>query len=212
MVDDGSPDKTLETAAAVAAESGQAISLLRNEINKGKGYSVRRGVLAAKGRRVFFTDADLSTPIDEINKFLPILETAHIAVGSRALAGSDIVIHQPFHREMMGRVFNIFVQAVAVRGIKDTQCGFKGFSRQAAQETFCRQRLNGFGFDVEVLYIAQKLGFSIAEIPITWKNSAASRVSPVQDGLGMLGDLARVRINDLKGAYGRSTSPDITQK
>lgn len=201
VVDDGSSDGTASVAELATAGAGPNVSLLRNAVNSGKGYSVRRGVLAARGKNIFFTDADLSTPVEEIDRCLPILATSDVIVGSRALAESVITVHQPAHREAMGRLFNKIVRLAAVPGIKDTQCGFKGFTRAAAHAAFSRQRLTGFGFDVEVLYIARKLGHKIVEAPITWCNSAASRVSPIQDGLGMVGDIFRVRWNDLKGFY-----------
>lgn len=203
VVDDGSSDKTDQAARAAMDGAGDSVTLIRNEVNRGKGYAVKRGMLAAKGNHVFFTDADLSTPIEEIKKCLPQLMKADIVIGSRALADSNIKIRQSRRRELMGQLYNIAVKAAVVRGINDTQCGFKGFSKNAAKETFARQSLDGFGFDVEVLYIATKLGFKIMEVPITWSNSADTRVSPIPDGLGMLSDLARVRINDLRGLYGR---------
>jgi len=201
LVDDGSTDQTLSAAAAAVSNADVDAVLLRNEINSGKGRSVRRGVLAARGANIFFTDADLSTPIEEIERCLPLLATADVVIGSRALPGSNITVHQPAHREAMGRLFNKFVQLAAAPGIKDSQCGFKGFTAKAAREIFKRQRLDGFGFDVELLYIAGKLGYGIVEAPITWHNSAATRVSPLRDGPGMLSDIFRVRMNDLKGLY-----------
>jgi len=201
VVDDGSSDRTSAATAATASEAGVAVTLLRNQANRGKGYSVKRGVLAATGRYIFFTDADLSTPVEELANCLPLLEAADVVIGSRALPGSNIAVHQPAPREAMGRLFNKFAQLATVPGIKDTQCGFKGFTRKAAQDVFSRQRLNGFGFDVEILYIARKLGLKVAEVPITWADSVSSRVSPIRDGIGMFGDLLRVRLNDLKGLY-----------
>lgn len=199
IVDDGSSDGT----SAVALSAGADIVHLRNETNKGKGYSVKRGILAAQGESIFFTDADLSTPIEEIDKCLPALGQADVVIGSRALPESIITLHQPMHREAMGRLYNKFVRIAALPGIKDSQCGFKGFAKKAAQDIFSRQRLTGFGFDVEVLYIAKRLGYRIVELPVTWHNSTASRVRPVKDGLVMLGDLIRVRLNDSKGFYER---------
>lgn len=201
IVDDGSSDQTSALAGDVVDRFRGRATLLRNEINRGKGFSVKRGVMTASGRNVFFTDADLSTPIEELTKGLPLLDDADVVVGSRALIDSNIIVHQPAHRERLGRIFNAVVRATLVKGIKDTQCGFKGFKSEAARAAFSRQRLAGFGFDVEVLYIANKLGFKIIEAPVAWRHSAATHVSPIQDGLGMIGDLARVRINDIKGLY-----------
>lgn len=201
VVDDGSGDRTSAAAAAATAEAGVAVTLLRNQTNQGKGYSVKRGVLAATGRYIFFTDADLSTPVEEVTNCLPLLETADVVIGSRALPGSNITVHQRASREAMGRLFNKFAQIAAVPGIKDTQCGFKGFTGKAAQDIFKRQRLRGFGFDVEVLHIAKRLGLRVAEVPITWHDSTSSRVSPIRDGIGMFADLLRVRLNGFKGLY-----------
>ena len=201
VVDDGSSDGTAEAAAAVASSTGERISVLRNETNRGKGYSVRRGVLAAAGQKVFFTDADLSTPIEEVNRCLPHLDKADIMIGSRALPESDITVRQPPLREFAGRVFNVFARLIAVKGFMDTQCGFKGFNRAAAQDIFARQRLPGYGFDVEVLYVANKLGYKIVEVPISWRDREASRLSAFHDGVKLLRDLAQVRVNDLKGLY-----------
>lgn len=201
VVDDGSQDATAALVLEAARSAGWPVNLVRNKTNRGKGFSVKRGVLAAAGENIFFTDADLSTPIDEISACLGLLKKVDMVVGSRALSKSNITLHQPLHRETMGRVFNALTQAMVIRGIKDTQCGFKGFTRNVAREAFKRTRLTGFGFDVEVLYIVNKLGYSVLEVPITWHNSASSRVSPVKDGLGMLGDLARIRLNDARGYY-----------
>lgn len=206
IVDDGSRDQTSAMVYSAISKARDTVTILRNDFNRGKGFAVKRGIMAAKGEYVFFTDADMSTPIEEINKSLPRLEKVDVVVGSRALGDSNILIHQPLRREMMGRFFNRAVRLAAVGGIYDTQCGFKGFRKKAARETFALQSIDGFGFDVEILYIAKKLGYKIEEIPITWSNSVSTRVSPVRDGLGMLGDLARVRINDIRGLYGRARS------
>ena len=149
VVCDGCKDNT----ARLAEEAGKAnhrIRVLDRKTNMGKGFSVRQGCLEAKGKYIIFTDADLSTPIDEIEKLLKWLEEGYdIAIGSRGLSESDIQIRQPWYRETMGKIFNLFVQAIAIRGISDTQCGFKGFKRDVAKDVFKRQTINGFGFDVE---------------------------------------------------------------
>ena len=164
VVDDGSADGTAEAARAAA---GDALVLLRNEGNRGKGYSVRRGMLAARGARRLMTDADLSTPIEELARLEQALEDGHgVAIGSRALAGARIEVRQPLYRESLGRLFNVFVRALAVPGVRDTQCGFKLFTAAAAQAVFTAARLDGFSFDVEALFIARQLGYRVAEVPV----------------------------------------------
>ncbi|MDX2177751.1 MAG: glycosyltransferase family 2 protein [Candidatus Sumerlaeia bacterium] len=192
VVDDGSRDGTV--AAAEGAFSSPGSRVLRNPANMGKGASVKNGMLAARGRLRLFSDADLSTPIEEFEKLAKALEGgAQVAIGSRAMAESRLEKRQPIHRETMGRVFNLIVRAVALGGIKDTQCGFKLFTAEAARAVFPRQRLNGFSFDVETLVLARKLGFRIAEVPVRWIDSPNSRVSPVRDSLRMFADVVRIR-------------------
>jgi dolichyl-phosphate beta-glucosyltransferase len=206
LVDDGSTDETSATAEKTAARWEQRVVILRDNVNRGKGHAIRQGMLAASGDKIFFTDADLSTPPEEIHNCLPWLDRVDVVVGSRALADSQILVHQSWQRESIGRLYNLLVRAAAVSGIRDTQCGFKGFNKEIAAEVFKRQQLTGFGFDVEILYIARKLGYEIAEVPIVWRNSLGSTVNPLKDGIGMLGDLARVRWNDLKGQYAHDNS------
>ena len=200
VVDDGSRDGT---AAVAESFSGRGVRTFRTPSNRGKGHAVRRGMLEAGKPLVLFSDADLSTPIGELeNLAAPILAgEAHIACGSRAVPGSVIEVSQPFHRAAMGKAYNLLVRAIALRGFHDTQCGFKLFTRDAAGEVFRRQRLDGFGFDVEVLAIALRLGFRIVEVPVRWINSADTRVHAVRDGLPMFRDLFRVRWNGLLGRY-----------
>jgi dolichyl-phosphate beta-glucosyltransferase len=198
VVDDGSADGTAEAARAAA---GDALVLLRNEGNRGKGYSVRRGMLAARGARRLMTDADLSTPIEELARLEQALEGGHaVAIGSRALAGARIEVRQPFYRETMGRLFNVFVRALAVPGVRDTQCGFKLFTAAAAQAVFTAARLDGFSFDVEALFIARQLGYRVAEVPVAWRNDAATRVS-LLGGFQAFPDLLRIRLNGWRGYY-----------
>ena len=198
VVDDGSTDGTAEAAQEVG---GGAVVVLRNEGNRGKGYSVRRGMLAARGERRLFSDADLSTPIEELARLERALDEGHqIAIGSRALAGARIEVRQPWYRENMGRLFNLFVRALAVPGVRDTQCGFKLFTGAAAQAVFSTARLDGFSFDVEALYIARQLGYRIAEVPVSWRNDAATRVG-LLGGFQAFPDLLRIRLNDWRGCY-----------
>lgn len=202
VVCDGCKDNTANVAGE-AAKANHKIRALDRKNNMGKGFSVRQGCLEAKGNYVIFTDADLSTPIDEIEKLLKWLEAGYdIAIGSRALKESDIQIRQPWYRETMGKIFNLFVQAIAVKGISDTQCGFKGFKRDAAMQVFQLQTINGYGFDVELLYIAGRLGYRIKEIPVRWLNRMASRVNPLVHPVQMLYDLIKIRICAMGKAYG----------
>jgi dolichyl-phosphate beta-glucosyltransferase len=199
VVDDGSTDGTAEAAVRAL---GRGVALLRNDGNRGKGYSVRRGMLAATGARRLMTDADLSTPIEERHGLDARLDAGDdIAIGSRALPGSRIEVHQPFLREGMGRVFNLFVRLLAVPGIHDSQCGFKLFTSAAAEAVFSRCRLDGFSFDVEALHVARRLGLKIVEVPVVWRNDAASRVTLVR-GAAAFADLLTIRLNAARGRYG----------
>lgn len=161
VVDDGSRDGTLEMLKERSSESG-ALRVVSYEKNRGKGYAVRQGVYAARGQYVAFSDADLSAPIEELTKLFAALENGYdIAIGSRAVKDSIIPVRQPFYREMGGRGLNLVVRALATPGIHDTQCGFKLFRGDVARDVFPRCFLNGWGFDVEVLYLARRLGYSI---------------------------------------------------
>ena len=193
VVDDGSSDGTAGVIADMQGRFPQ-LRLLRNDGNRGKGYSVRRGMLEARGAHVLFTDADLSTPIEEVDKLLPWFDRGfEVVIGSRAMRESRIVRHQPGYREAMGRVFNLMAQSWALRGIRDTQCGFKCFRREAAHDVFSRQTLSGFCFDVEALYIASRLGYRIKEVPVTWANSPETKVRALRDSTRMFMDLLKIR-------------------
>jgi dolichyl-phosphate beta-glucosyltransferase len=196
VVDDGSRDATSDVARA-----GGAV-VLRHEPNRGKGYAVRRGMLAARGARRLFCDADLSTPIEELPTLMDALERGFdVAIASRAVAGARVEVHQPAYREAMGRLFNVLVQGLLLPGLADTQCGFKLFTAQAAEEAFSPCRLDGFCFDVEALYVARRRGLRIAEVPVLWRNDTASRVS-LRGGGAAFVDLVRIRLAALRGAYG----------
>ena len=198
VVDDGSSDATADEALRCG---GGALRLLRNTANRGKGYSVRRGMLSATGRRRLMTDADLSTPIEDLSSLTAALESGYeVAIGSRALPGAEIELHQPWYRENMGRLFNLFVRLFALPGLHDTQCGFKLFTQQAAETVFSAALLDGFCFDVEALFIARKRGYRIAEVPVTWRNDAASRVG-LWRGFLAFPDLLRIRLHDWRGRY-----------
>jgi len=201
VVDDGSTDNTLQITKSIANKNNH-INILSNERNSGKGYSVRRGMLSARGEYVFFTDADLSTPIEEIEKCLPYLVNGYdVVIGSRSMPGADIIVHQPWYREKMGKIFNFMVNVVLLRGIVDTQCGFKGFKRDVAKKVFSRCRIDGFSFDVEALYLSRKFDYKIKELPIRWENSTLSKVSPVKHSIQMFKDLLGIKMKDLQGYY-----------
>lgn len=194
VVSDGSKDST-EQIVRDFVEGHPSFELLAYHPNRGKGCAVRTGMLAAEADRILFSDADLAAPIEEIEKLMPHLDRGvPIAIGSRPLKESRLEIRQPWHREMLGRLFNLSVQLLAVRGIKDTQCGFKLFTRGAAREVFSRCKLDGFGFDFEALMIARDLGYEIAEVPIRWAHQEGSKVSLMRDGPRMLRDLVRLRL------------------
>jgi len=201
IVVDGSQDDTLAKVKS-APVGNLRLEILDNIVNRGKGFSVRRGMLAARGRYVLFCDADLSTPIEEVERLIAALDSGYdVAIASRSLPESDVRVHQPPWRESMVRVFNWFVQRLVLPGIIDSQCGFKCFRHDAAQRIFERQRLEGFAFDVEVLYIARVLGYRIAEIPVIWINHPLSKVSPLRDSTRMLIDLMKVRWDIARGIY-----------
>lgn len=201
VVDDGSTDRTVDTVRSLARDIGR-ITLLQNGVNRGKGFSVKQGVQAASGNIILMSDADLSTPIEEIEKLLVWIERGFdVVIGSRGLKESDIVLRQPWYREKMGRIFNVLVSTLVMQGFKDTQCGFKLFRADVAKELFRRSVVEGFGFDVEVLYVAGKLGFRIKEIPVRWINSPDSRVKVLSAPLRMFVDLLAIRLNWMRGLY-----------
>ncbi len=199
VVDDGSKDRT---AAVAAAAGGPETRLLRSVSNRGKGHAVRTGMLAARGERRLMTDADLSTPIEEIVGLEAALEAgADIAIGSRAVEGARIEVRQSLFRESAGRAFNTLVRLLLLPEIRDTQCGFKLFTAAAAQAAFAPLVLDGFSFDVEALYVARRRGLRVVELPVVWRNHAATRVSSLSGARAFL-DLLRVRLNGFRGRYG----------
>ena len=195
VVDDGSTDRTLEIARE-RAQGPIDLRIITYKPNRGKGYAVRQGMLAARGQLIAFSDADLSAPIEELAKLISALEDGYdIAIGSRAVKGAELTIHQPRHRELGGKLLNLAIRALAVPGIHDTQCGFKLFKGEAARNIFSRCFLNGWAFDVEVLYLARRLGYRVAEIPVRWSHSADSKIRPFRAGLEVLCDTLRVRFH-----------------
>jgi glycosyltransferase involved in cell wall biosynthesis len=198
VVDDGSTDNTVEIA------SGQAgIRVLRNERNRGKGFSVRHGVLEARGELVLFTDADLSAPIEEADTLLAAMESSHAdaVVGSRALQRELIGVHQSPFREWGGRFFNLLVRIFTGLRIHDTQCGFKLFRRQTTRRAFELQRVDRFGFDPEILFLVERLGGKVAEVPVRWNHNPATKVHYLRDPLLMTVDLGVLRWRALTGQY-----------
>jgi dolichyl-phosphate beta-glucosyltransferase len=194
VVSDGSHDGTGEVVRQFA-QGHDCFRLIEYQPNRGKGYAVRTGMLAATGDLVLFCDADLATPQEETEKLLAHMhEGADVAIGSRPLAESRLEKRQPLYREMLGRAFNKAVQMMAIRGIDDTQCGFKMFTRKAAQDVFRRCKLDGFSFDFEALIIARDLGYRIDEVPIRWSHQEGSKVVLLRDGPRMLRDLFRIRV------------------
>lgn len=190
-----SKDRTVEASQAVVKHDSR-FQVIDNKVQRGKGYAVRSGMTRATGDLVFFMDADLSTPLDEVDAFVKHFNehpSIDVAIGSREHARSQIVKSQHPLRKNMGRIFNKFVQLLAGEGITDTQCGFKAFRRDACQEIFSRQKLDGFAFDVEVLMLARLLGFKIDVLPVKWVNDEDSKVRIVRDSLKMLRDLIKTR-------------------
>jgi glycosyltransferase involved in cell wall biosynthesis len=201
VVDDGSRDATVRVAEEFRARV-PSVHVLSNPGNRGKGYSVRHGMMEAKGEWTLFTDADLSTPIEELEMLWTAAQEARaqVAIGSRALNRSLIGVHQPFFRESAGKLFNLTARVVTGLPFWDTQCGFKLFEAGAAREIFRRQRLERFGFDVEVLFIARKLGYSSIEVPVRWNDVTGTKVGAVS-GLAAFLDPLRVRLHQLRGRY-----------
>ncbi len=200
LVDDGSTDRTSEIAREVIKNNN--LTVIKNHLNQGKGYSVKRGVLASTGKVLLFSDADFSTPIEELDKMLLWIDEGYdVVIGSRALPESIIEMRQPWYRQLMGKTFNLLVKSLVLKGFNDTQCGFKCFTRESALQVFTLQRLPGFAFDVEILYIAQKCGFKIKEQPVRWINSPESKVHILKGPLSMILELLKIRFYDWKGYY-----------
>ncbi len=206
VVDDGSSDETSQIVGSMVADSPK-VKLVRYEKNKGKGHALRTGVLVTKGDFVLVMDADLSTPIEELQKLMPYLSNGgfDIAIGSRALDLSDIIKKQPWVRQGMGKMFNKIVKALVIGDFSDTQCGFKLFSGDVARNLFGEAKIDRFAYDVEILARAKRKGYGIKEVPIRWIDSPESRVDPIKDSLQMLVDLVRIRfmVGKAKGKRAR---------
>ena len=204
VIDDGSSDETAEIVQ-LWMQKYERLHLVKNPGNRGKGYSVRNGLLQSAGDIVMFTDADLSSPMEEAERlFAAIDEGADVAIGSRWLDRQKQTIHQPLYRRFFGRCFNRVTRLFIGLPFKDTQCGFKAFKRDAAQTIFRLQTIERWGFDPEILFIARKLKYKIAEVPVTWGHDERSRMSYLKDGMKMLEEMGQIRVNSLLGRYDRA--------
>lgn len=199
IINNNSSDDTRAIACDFASEFPFVRVL--DEPNQGKGAAVRTGMLAANGDYLFMADADLSMPIGEISKFLPpVLDDYDVAIGSREVQGA-VRYNEPEYRHLMGRIFNFIVRVLAVPGFHDTQAGFKCFRRQVALDVLSRQTIDGWAFDVELLYIAMRRGYRIVEVPIHWYYRQNSRISPLKDAVDMVREVLHIRLNGLQGRY-----------
>jgi glycosyltransferase involved in cell wall biosynthesis len=207
VVNDGSRDNTADIVRDLAL-TNSSLRLVENPGNRGKGYSVRNGMLHAQGRVVIYSDADLSSPIEEVPKLLQaISQGADIAIGSRWLKAELQTHRQPLHRQIFGRIFNLLLRATLGLQFADTQCGFKAFRRRAVQTIFPLQRIERWGFDPEILFLARKFGFTVKEVPVEWGHSGDTRIHPLIDGSKMFMEMLRVRWYDLTGKYDHEGAP-----
>lgn len=201
VVNDGSKDETADIIRDFAAKDPM-VQLVENPGNHGKGYSVRNGMLHAKGKTVLFSDADLSSPIEEVTKLLGALAAgADIAIGSRWLRAETQTQRQPLHRQIFGRIFNLLLRITLGLKFKDTQCGFKAFKQPAVRAIFPHQKIERWGFDPEVLFLARKSGFKVTEVPVLWGHSGGTRIHPIIDGSKMFMEMLRIRWNSMTGKY-----------
>ncbi|HEY4588559.1 MAG TPA: dolichyl-phosphate beta-glucosyltransferase [Thermoanaerobaculia bacterium] len=192
VVDDGSRDETIRVAESFAP---QGVRVVRHERNRGKGAAVRTGLLASRGRKVLISDADFSTPIEEVEKLERFLQDGTpLVIGSRGLADSQIRQRQPIYREMMGRTFNRLIRLFGVRGIRDTQCGFKLARGEEGRRIAAELKIEGFAWDVEMIWLARRRGYGIAEVGVVWVNSPDSRVDPIRSSFSMLRDIITMRL------------------
>lgn len=207
VVNDGSRDNTADIVQSFAAKD-PALRLIENPGNHGKGYSVRNGMLHARGRIVLFSDADLSSPIEESVKLFAALDAgADIAIGSRWLKAELQTQRQPLHRQLFGRIFNLLLRMTLGLQFADTQCGFKAFKRAASQAIFPWQKIERWGFDPEILFLARKFGFKVAEVPVAWGHSGGARINPLIDGARMFQEMLRIRWYSLSGKYNGDGPP-----
>jgi dolichyl-phosphate beta-glucosyltransferase len=201
VVNDGSSDATVDLVREYAVRL-PSLRLIENPGNRGKGFSVRNGMLHAIGDVLLFSDADLSSPIQEADKLFAALQAgADVAIGSRWVRKELQIIPQPLYRQLLGRLFNLALRVVLGLNFKDTQCGFKAFRRSAAELVFPQQTIERWGFDPELLFLAQRAGLKIAEVPVSWTHSEGTRIHPLRDGLRMLAELFQIRWNAISGKY-----------
>lgn len=207
VVNDGSRDNTGDIVRTFAAKD-PVLRLVENPGNHGKGYSVRNGMLHARGQIVLFSDADLSSPIEEAPKLFQALnEGADIAIGSRWLRAETQTQRQPLHRQLFGRIYNLVLRLTLGLQFADTQCGFKAFKQPAVQAIFPLQKIERWGFDPEILFLAKKLKFKIREVPVAWGHSGGTRINPLVDGSRMVMEMFRIRWFDLTGKYNGDPGP-----
>jgi glycosyltransferase involved in cell wall biosynthesis len=207
VVNDGSTDDTAMIVGQYARKH-PVLRLVENPGNRGKGFSVRNGMLHAKGNILLFSDADLSSPIEEADKlFSAIGQGADVAIGSRWVDRRLQIRRQPLYRRIFGRIFNLALRIVLGLQFKDTQCGFKAFNRRSAQTIFPLQKIERWGFDPELLYLARKFRFAVREIPVAWSHREGTRIHPLRDGIRMFWELLRVRWYALTGSYSRAAVP-----
>lgn len=201
VVNDGSRDNTADIVRSFARKHS-VLRLVENPGNRGKGYSVRNGMLHARGEIVLFSDADLSSPIEEAAKLFAAIDGgADIAIGSRWLRAETQTQRQPLHRQLFGRIFNLLLRLTLGLKFKDTQCGFKAFTQRAVQAIFPLQKIERWGFDPEILFLARKFGFRVEEVPVLWGHSGGTRINPLIDGSRMFQEMLHIRWNDLTGKY-----------
>ena len=212
VVNDGSRDRTAEIVRSYERNAG-IVRLLENPGNRGKGYSVRHGVLNATGEFILFTDADMSSPIEEAPKLLQALAGgADIAIGSRWARSELQTRRQSLARQFLGRVFNLLLRLLLRLDFKDTQCGFKAFRREAARAVFPLQRVEGWGFDPEILFLANQFGFRMVEVPVRWGHDTRTRINPLLDGARMVSDMLLIRWNSTSGKYSGSCVARVDPK
>lgn len=212
VVNDGSRDNTAEIVKLFAAKN-PILRLVENPGNRGKGYSVRNGMLNARGEIILFSDADLSSPIEEAPKLLAALERgADIAIGSRWLRAETQTQRQPLHRQVFGRIFNLLLRLTLGLKFKDTQCGFKVFTRDAARTVFPLQKVERWGFDPEILFLARKFNLKVKEVPVLWGHSGGTRINPLLDGARMFQEMLRIRWYDMTGKYDGAELKDVAIK